>query len=333
MSQTFTALQVSETADRQFSRSLVERSTDQLPDGEVLIEVAYSSLNYKDALSATGNKGVTRSYPHTPGIDAAGRVADSSSDDFGVGDEVLVTGFDLGMNTAGGYGGYIRVPAGWVVKLPAGLGLRDSMVYGTAGFTAALSVAKLRHAGLQPEQGEVLVTGASGGVGSIGVALLAKLGYRVVAGSGKPQAQELLRELGAKDFVGREELADDGKRPLLKERWAGVLDTVGGDILASALKAVRYGGCVSCCGLVASPQLSTSVFPFILRGVDLLGVDSVALPMAPRLELWQHLAGDWRLERGQLDALTTEVDLETLNSTWIDKILAGQVQGRVLVKL
>ena len=329
MSAAFQALWVTESADDSFERSIIQRHTDDLPAGDVLINVSYSSLNYKDALSATGNKGVTRQYPHTPGIDAAGTVAASNTVDFKEGDEVLVTGYDLGMNTPGGYGEFIRVPAAWVVKLPAGLTLQDSMIYGTAGFTAALSVHKLQQAGLQPDQGEVLVTGATGGVGCVGVALLAKLGYSVVAGTGKAAAHDWLRGLGAQAFLSREELVDDSKRPLLKGRWAGVLDTVGGDVLATALKNTRYNGCVSCCGLVASPSLKTTVLPFILRGVDLLGVDSVEIDRAPRLSLWQHLASDWKLD--DLTGLMTECDLNALSNIWIDKILQGQVQGRVVV--
>lgn len=331
MSHDFQALCINETEDGNYVRSIIDRSSDDLPAGDILIKVAYSSLNYKDGLSASGNKGVTRQYPHTPGIDAAGVVAASGSSDFKEGDEVLVTGYDLGMNTAGAFAGYIRVPAAWVVKLPAGLSQQESMIIGTAGFTAALSVRKLQHAGVKPDQGEVLVTGASGGVGSVGVALLAKLGYQVVAGTGKPEAKDLLTKLGAQSFISREELVDDSKRPLLKGRWAGVLDTVGGDILTTALKATQYGGAVSCCGLVASPKLNMMVFPFILRGIDLLGVDSVELPMPPRLETWNLLAKDWKLD--SLNDLMTECDLEALKDTWIDKILAGQVMGRVVVKL
>ena len=343
----FKALRVTRNGDN-YNMAVEEQQTDDLPAGEILVRVHYSSLNYKDALSASGNPGVTRNFPHTPGIDAAGVVEASDDKRFKSGDEVIVTGYDLGMNTPGGYGGYIRVPASWVVKLPAGLSLQQSMIYGTAGFTAALSVAKLQHAGLRPDQGEVVVTGASGGVGSIGVALLAKLGYEVIAGTGKAEAQEFLcGTLGAKSCLSRDDLADDApKRPLSKPRWAGVLDTVGGDILATALKSTRYGGRVSCAGAASSdsplselqsdslppPSLpSDSVFPFILRGVDLLGVDSVELPMAPRLELWQHLATDWNI--APLQDLMTEIDLNALNDVWIDKILAGQVLGRVVVKL
>lgn len=326
----FNALWITETPEKTYQHNLIERSIHDLPPGEVLIRVQYSSLNYKDALSASGNKGVTRSYPHTPGIDAAGVVEHSENPAFSVGDAVLVTGFDLGMNTAGGFAGYIRVPASWVVKLPEGLSLRDSMIYGTAGFTAALSIYKLEYAGLTPDNGEVLVTGATGGVGSIAVALLAKLGYHVVASSGKSSAHEFLRSLGAAEIVSREELQDESDKPMVKGRWAGVLDTVGGAILANALKALKYGGKASCCGLVASPQLHTTVFPFILRGVDLLGVDSVACPMDVRLQLWGKMANDWRLD--SLETLVTEVSLEALKDTYLDKILQGQVQGRVVVQ-
>ncbi len=326
----FNALWVTETPEKTYQRQIIQRSVSDLPAGDVLIRVSYSSLNYKDALSASGNKGVTRNYPHTPGIDAAGIVEHSDSPAFQTGDAVVVTGFDLGMNTAGGFAGYIRVPAAWVVKLPAGISLRDSMVYGTAGFTAALSVFKLEHAGLRPEQGEVLVTGATGGVGSIAVAILSQLGYRVVAGSGKSSAQDFLKQLGATETLSREDLQDESNKPLLKGRWAGVLDTVGGKILGTALKTLQYGGKASCCGLVASPELQTTVFPFILRGVDLLGVDSVECPMETRLILWDKLANDWKIP--SLDTLMTEISLEELESVYLDKILRGQVQGRVVVR-
>ncbi|EIJ41434.1 putative quinone oxidoreductase, YhdH/YhfP family [Beggiatoa alba B18LD] len=331
MNQKFTALWVTENSDKTVTRQVLERSIDELPTGDVLIKVVYSSLNYKDALSATGHKGVTRKYPHTPGIDAAGTVAATTDNRFQVGESVLVTGYDLGMNTAGGFAEYIRVPANWVVKLPQGLTLQESMIYGTAGFTAALSVHKLQHAGLTPEKGEVLVTGATGGVGSVGVALLAKLGYHVVAGTGKASSHDFLKQLGATTIIPREELVEISNRPLSKGRWAGVLDTVGGDILTTALKSTKYMGYVSCCGLVASPDLNTNVYPFILRGVDLLGVDSVECPMSIRLPLWQRMASDWKIDLTQL--MTDECDLATLNNQYIDKILQGQALGRVVVKL
>lgn len=331
MSDTFPALWITETAEGSFQRDIVERRTDDLPDGEVLVKVSYSALNYKDALSASGNKGVTRHFPHTPGIDAAGVVAESRSADFQPGMEVLVTSYDLGMNTSGGFAGYIRVPAEWVVPLPAGLSLQDSMILGTAGLTAAISIHKLRHAGVMPDKGEVLVTGASGGVGSLGVAILARLGYTVIAGTGKTAAQDWLRGLGAKGFVSREALLDTSGKPLLKPQWAGILDTVGGDVLATALKTTQPQGAVSCCGNVASIKLPTTVFPFILRGIDLLGVDSQNYPMAQRRELWTKLAADWK--PADLASMMTATDLTALKDHWIDGILAGGVQGRVVVKL
>ncbi len=331
MSETFQSLWITETEDGKFERQIAERDTADLPEGEVLVKVAYSALNYKDALSASGNKGVTRNYPHTPGIDAAGVVAESASSDFKPGDEVLVTSYDLGMNTNGGFGGYIRVPVEWVIPLPAGLNLRESMILGTAGLTAAISIHKLRHAEVTPDKGEVLVTGASGGVGSLGVAILSRLGYTVVAGTGKAAAHEWLRGLGASGFVGREELVDDSGKPLLKSRWAGVLDTVGGEVLATALKTTHAHGAVSCCGNVASPKLPTTVFPFILRGLDLLGVDSQNYPMPQRRELWNKLAGEWKPEK--LNDIMTETDLAELKDRWIDTILAGGVRGRVVIRL
>ncbi len=331
MSMTFPALWIEETSDGSYQRRIIERTTDDLPAGEVLIKVRYSSLNYKDALSSIGNKGVTRNYPHTPGIDAAGTVVESGNPRFATGDEVLVTGFDLGMNTHGGFAGYIRVPADWVVKRPDGLTLQESMILGTAGFTAAISVHKLQHAGVHPDNGEVLVTGASGGVGSLSVAILAGLGYQVVAGTGKADAHDFLRQLGAQGFLNREELVDESGRPLLKSRWAGVLDTVGGAALDTAIKSTQPGGAVSCCGNVASPKLDLTVFPFILRGVDLLGVDSQNCPMSLRQDLWQRLAGPWK--PAQLASVMTATDLNGLNDTWIDAILQSRVHGHIVVEL
>lgn len=327
---TFTALQVTELVPASFTRALVERHISELPPGDVLIKVAYSSLNYKDALSATGNKGITRRYPHTPGIDAAGTIAHSTDGRFREGDAVFVTGYDLGMNTAGGFGGYIRVPANWVVKLPAGLSLRESMIYGTAGFTAALSVFKMQLNGLTPEQGEILVTGATGGVGSLAIAILSKLGYRVVAVTGKPEQRDFLQRLGAHEIVPREALKDEPQRPLLKMRWAGVVDTVGGEILVAALKAVHYDGQVACCGMVTSTQLALTIFPFILRGINLLGIASAECQMKVRLQLWDLLASTWKIDT---QSVVTECDLGTLNSVYIDRILQGQVCGRVIVNL
>jgi len=327
---TFRALVVSKTDEKTFTREITERSISDLPEGEVLIRVHFSSLNYKDGLSCIGNPGVTRNYPHTPGIDASGKVTESSDSQFKTGDSVIVTSYDLGMNTSGGFGEYIRVPADWVVPLPEGLSFKDAMVYGTAGFTAALSVNALQKHGVSPEQGEIVVTGSTGGVGSISVALLSHLGYNVVAATGKTNETEYLSGLGAKEIIHRDEVKDDSKKPLLRERWAGAIDTVGGTTLATLLKATKRGGAVASTGLVDSADLPTSVFPFILRGVSLLGIDSGFTPTKLRREIWNKLAGDWELS--QLDQLKIDCNLEGLDPE-IDKILAGGQRGRVVVDL
>jgi acrylyl-CoA reductase (NADPH) len=326
----FKAMLVTEFEDKTFKREIVQRDISELSEGDVLINVKYSSLNYKDALSASGNKGVTRKYPHTPGIDAAGIVILSSSDKFKSGEEVVVTGYDLGMNTSGGFSEYIRVPAEWVVRLQENMTLKESMMYGTAGFTAALSVYKLINSGVRPEDGEILVTGATGGVGSIAVGILHKLGYTVIAGTGKAEAKEMLLRTGAKDIILREELDDKSGKALLKPRWAGVIDTVGGNILATALKTTKYGGSVTSCGNAASHEFSITVYPFILKGVNLLGVDSVQCPMELRLKLWELLSEEWKLEN--LEKNIEEVTLEGLEEK-IAMILHGKVAGRVIVNL
>jgi acrylyl-CoA reductase (NADPH) len=330
LQQNFKALVVSETAPKQFLREIKRKTFTELPANEVLIEVKYSSLNYKDALSATGNKGVTRNYPHTPGIDAAGVVAESSNLAFEEGDEVIVTGFDLGMNTSGGFGRYIRVPASWVLRLPGNLTLRESMAYGTAGFTAALCVLKLQAHGLTKDSGEVLVTGATGGVGSIAVGILAKAGFRVVAATGKTKERDFLTGLGAVEVITRAEADDSSGRPMLKGRWGGVVDTVGGNILATAIKSTKEEGCVACCGNAMSADLAISVFPFILRGVSLLGVNSVDIPTGDRLLAWQKLAQDWKIDLSS--DLVSECSLEEL-SPKIDQILKGGIRGRIVVNL
>jgi acrylyl-CoA reductase (NADPH) len=326
----FKVMVVSEVEGNKYSRNILHREISDLPVGEVLINVKYSSLNYKDALSATGNKGVTRKYPHTPGIDAAGVVAESNHESFKAGDEVIVTGYDLGMNTSGGFSEFIRVPAQWVVKLPKNLSLMESMIYGTAGFTAALSVFKMIEAGVKSEDGEILVTGATGGVGSTAVSILNKLGYSVIAGTGKPEAKDMMIKTGAKDIILREELDDKAGKALLRERWAGVIDTVGGNILATAIKCTKYGGAVTACGNVASHEFSSSVYPFILRGVSLLGVDSVQCPMKLRVRLWDLLSSEWKPDNLGLNV--EEVSLEGLEEK-IDAILGGKITGRILVNI
>ena len=326
----FTAMVVQETPDNRFLRSIVERSLSTLPSGEVLIRVRYSSLNYKDALSASGNRGVTKRYPHTPGIDAAGVVEESSSTVFQTGDKVIVTGYDLGMNTSGGFAQYIRVPADWVVKLPQNLSLRESMSYGTAGFTAALSLLKLREHNISPEQGEILVTGATGGVGSIAVSMLSTSGFSVVAASGKKDRKQFLLALGAKEVISREDVLDPSGKALMKPRWSAVIDTVGGDMLATALKSTHYGGMVTCCGNVASAELHTTVFPFILRGISLIGIDSAYCPMPVRLKTWEKIAQERNPEH--LNHLVAEISLDELE-THIEHILQGKLRGRVIINL
>jgi putative YhdH/YhfP family quinone oxidoreductase len=328
--QTYKCLLVEETEPKNFSRKVTEKSIEDLPDGDLLIKVRFSSLNYKDALSASGNRGVTRNFPHTPGIDAAGEVVECESGDFVAGEEVIVTGYDLGMNTPGGFGQYIRIPSAWALRLPDGLALKESMALGTAGFTAALSVLKLEQGGVTPEDGEILVTGATGGVGSIAVSILAGSGYRVVAVTGKPDQAGFLKSLGAAEIMGREEVLEGSDKPMLKERWAGVVDVVGGDILAAAIKATIYGGVVTCCGLVGSMDLNMNVFPFILRGVSLMGVDSVQVDMELRHQVWGRLASEWKPAR--LAETAAECTLNELDKK-IDQILAGKLKGRTVVDL
>ncbi len=326
----FQALVVRKEGDGACHRQVESRSLAELPENEVLIRVSYSSLNYKDALSADGNRGVTRRYPHTPGIDAAGQVRSSTVRDFAPGMNVLCMGYDLGMNTPGGFGEYIRVPASWVMELPIGLSLLESMQLGTAGFTAAQCVHTLLEHGLKPDSGPVLVTGATGGVGSLVIRLLAHLGYRAVAVTGKSDQEPYLRKLGADAVVGREQLLRGQGKMLLRERWAGVVDTVGGEILATAVKATCYGGMVTCCGNAASGDLPLNVYPFILRGVVLAGIDSANCPMSRRQEIWHKLAGEWKLTG--LDSLARVVSLPELDEE-IKRMLQGRALGRVVVDL
>jgi len=324
----FKALIVKEINGK-FIRDIAEKSIDELPAGDVLIKVKYSSLNYKDALSATGNKGVTRMYPHTPGIDAAGIVEESSDPSFKQGDKVLVTGYDLGMNTSGGFAEYIRVPAGWIVKLPGNLTLKESMMLGTAGFTAALSLYKLEKAGLD-KNGEIIVTGATGGVGSIAAALLSQQGYNVVASTRKNDRLNYLNQLGVKTVINSSEVNDQTGKPLLNRRWKGAVDTVGGNILSTVVRSMDYRCSVASCGNALSPDFKITVYPFILRGVNLLGINSAETPIELRKIIWQKLSGEWKIHN--LEKIITECSLEELNEK-IDLILQGQITGRILVNI
>lgn len=329
----FSAFEVREVAGDGvpgFAGQRVQRRVHELPDGDVLVRVAWSSLNYKDALSSHGNRGVTRLYPHVPGIDAAGHVVFSRSPAAQVGDEVIVTGHDLGMNTSGGFAEYIRVPAQWLVPLPPALSLKESMIYGTAGLTAALCLEKLLGNGLTPEQGEVLVTGATGGVGSIAVALLSKLGFEVVACTGKPEMSDFLHRLGARTIISRSQLHDAGTRPLLKERWSGAVDVAGGAMLWSILRSLRYGGSVASCGLADAPSFEASVFPFILRNVNLLGVDSANVTFETRCRMWNRLANEWRIP--QLQEISKIITFNELNDE-LKVFLEGGARGRCVLDL
>lgn len=330
MSGSFKAYEVSEGEDGKFSGRIVSREVDQLPAGEVLVQVQYSCLNYKDALSNIGNRGVTRNYPHTPGIDAAGVVRKSYSDRFSSGQQVIATGYDLGMNTAGTFAEMIRVPADWVLPLPEGLSARESMIIGTAGFTAAQCVEKLMHNGLEAGDGPVLVTGASGGVGIMAVALLAKLGFAVTASTGKEASHELLKALGAAEIIDRNVLSEANPRPMLKQQWAGAVDVVGGETLSNVVKSLRYGASVACCGLVESPEFPATVFPFILRAANLLGIDSAEAPPEKKIALWKRLASDWK--PAGLENIATEIGLDQLSES-LNKVLRGQALGRFLLRL
>jgi len=328
MSGKFKALIVKEEHGK-FIREITDRSIDDLPPGDILINVQYSSLNYKDALSAAGNKGVTRRYPHTPGIDAAGVVVDTKSSKFTEGDEVLVTGYDLGMNTSGGFAEFIRVPAEWVVKIPDRLFIKESMILGTAGLTAGLALDRMEENGLDKE-GEVLVTGASGGVGSMATAILAKQGYKVVAGTGKTNQENYLKEIGAISLISRDEMIDKSRKALLSGRWSGVVDNVGGEILSTAIASTKQWGVVAACGNAASVELNTTVFPFILRGISLLGINSEKTPIELREKMWEKLANEWKPQN--LRVMYEECSLEETNKK-IEEILQGKIKGRVLVNV
>ena len=326
---TYKGLMIRETAEKQFQRAIEELSVDALPAGDVLVKVLYSSLNYKDMLSSIGNRGVTRKYPHTPGIDAAGIVEESSAVEFKPGDEVIVTSYDLGMNTSGGLGQYIRVPSSWVVKKPAGLSLRESMIFGTAGFTAALSILRLVDFGMDPAD-EILVTGASGGVGSIAVSILSHSGYSVTALNSLQDEREFLTGIGAKSIIEPAELVDETGRPLLKERWTKCVDTLGGDVLTSAIRSIRGYGAITCCGNVISPDLKLTVFPFILRGVTLFGIDSQNCPMPLRQRAWDMIADKWKFP--WMEKLAAEVPLGGVTEE-LDSIKSGKHKGRTVVKM
>ena len=318
-----------EEKEGSFTRQIKSKLVSDLPEGDLLIKVHYSSLNYKDALSASGNKGVTRNYPHTPGIDAVGTVVSSKTNKFQVEDKVIVTSYDLGMNTAGGFGQYIRVPEDWAVKLPENLSMKEAMNIGTAGLTAGISVLKLTET-VKPEDGEIIVSGATGGVGALSVSILKKLGYSISAITGKESASDYLLNLGAEHIIFRKDFESIENRPLLKPAFAGAIDTVGGVILENIIKSTKAMGVVTCCGNVASPKLSLTVFPFILRGIALIGIDSQNFPMAQRVSVWNKLAKEWKPD--QLIDTCTEITLNELDEK-IDLMLKGKLKGRTVIKM
>lgn len=330
MIQQFDALVVNKQDD-QFTVNIQQLSLDDLPQGEVLIRVHYSGVNYKDSLAAIPNGNIVSGYPIVPGIDMAGVVVSSEDSRFKEGDEVIATSYGIGVSQSGGYSQFARVPAEWIVPLPDGLTMKEAMIIGTAGFTAALSVLRLEENNLTPGQGSVLVTGATGGVGSFAVSILSKLGYSVEASTGKESEHGYLKAIGASTIVSREDVYDGKLRALGKQKWSGAVDPVGGEPLASVLSQIKYGGAVAVSGLTAGTSLPATVFPFILRGVNLLGIDSVNCPMDTRLKVWQRLATDFKLE--DLEQLVQqEITLKELPDV-LPTLLKGEARGRTIVKL
>lgn len=326
----YKAFIVRENEDGSFSRRIEEKSTTELPNHEVLIKVSYAALNYKDALSSSGHKGITRQFPHTPGVDACGIVVSCTDDSFKNGDHVIVTSYDFGMNTSGGFQEFIRVPSKWPLKLPEGMTLEESMVLGTGGFTAALSLYKMEQNGQSPSMGPILVTGSTGGVGSMAVNIAAEQGYEVIAASGKKESHDYLKELGASKIISREDVNDQSGRPLLRTQWAGAIDTVGDNTLATCIKACGRNGSIAVCGLVQSPKLETTVYPFILNGINVLGIETAETPREIRLKIWKLLASNWKPKK--LNSMKRIISMDELENS-IELMLKGKSFGRVVVKL
>lgn len=325
---TFRCYHVRKTAAEKVEASVENRPFREIPPGDTVIRVEASSLNYKDAMAATGHPGIVKSFPHVPGIDAAGTIIHSASPQWKAGQPVIMTGYQQGAERWGAWAEYVRVPAEWVVPLPAGLNLREAMILGTAGFTAAQCVWSLQHHDIMPDSGPVVVTGATGGVGILSLMLLAKLGYEVTAVSGKTDRYDWLRSLGAADVIGRDAVHDDSDRALLRSRWAGAVDTVGGETLTTLIRSLHHRGCVAACGLVGGHELPLTVYPFILRGVTLDGIDSAMCPYERRLEIWSKLAGEWKLDN--LEQLATDVGLDGVGEK-VQQMLAGNITGRIVV--
>lgn len=325
----YRALRVYERAHKGFERKIETLNTSDLPANEVLVRVIYSGINYKDALSAFGNKGVTKNYPFTPGIDAAGIVEESDSPLFQKGDKVIAGGYDLGMNTPGGFGEYIRVPGSWLVKLPQWMSLRESMIIGGTGFTAGMSVMNLVEQGVKPEDGPVLVTGAAGGVGSWSVLILKKLGYTVIAGTSSiDDSVDFIERLGADKHMDKSVLDDKSGKALLIWKWAGAIENVGGNILVTALKACKPGGTVTCCGNIYSAELNMTVYPFILNGIKLIGISAQNTPMEIRRKVWNKFQDEYRVD---LPDIVREITLEELPAA-LELAISKKNRGQVLLK-
>ena len=327
---TFSCFLVEKDASGEVRRHIAQRTRTDLPAGDVLVRVAFSSLNYKDALAAQAHPGVVRKLPHVPGIDAAGTVAESGDSRFKAGDQVVITGYELGAGQWGGWAELVRVPADWIVPLPAGLSLEEAMILGTAGFTAAQCVQAIQLNEVNPSSGEIVVTGSTGGVGCLAVKMLAKLGYTVVAVTGKPQLESRLKQWGATRVIGRGEVNNSSDKPLLGARWAGAVDTVGGSTLTTLIRETMPYGVVAACGLVGGIDLPLTVHPFILRGVTLAGIGSAMLRSDRRLEIWRKLSSDWRLD--DLESLATTIGLSQLEEH-VQRILRGEITGRTVVAL
>ena len=328
MDSLFKAFTVFENEDGSFKSEIISKSIDDLPPGDVLVRVDFSSLNYKDALSATGNKGVTKKYPHTPGIDAVGTVEDTSHSSFKIGDQVIVSGYDMGQNTAGGFGEYIRVPREWVALMPEGLTKKESIILGTAGMTAGLSLRELQKKnGIEGKL--AIVTGATGGVGCLAVKLLSQLGADVTAVTGKVDSEDFLKSIGAVEVINREQLAENFHQPLASGKWDIGVDVVGGEMLAGLMTCLKLGGSVACCGLVGGSTIETTIFPYILRGNSLIGIDSGNIPISEKEEIWMLFANEWKIE---LNDLSRTITLNELDQE-IESILKGGQVGRIIVSL
>ena len=324
------AFLVEKIGDKEFTADVKEVAIPKCGENEIVIKVTYSSLNYKDALSSVGNPGVTRNFPHITGIDVAGTVYESTSSIFKVGERVLVTGYDMGMNTNGGHAEFVKIPADGVARIPDAITDKEIMTFGTAGLTAALSVNELMDNGVRPESGSILVTGATGGVGSIAVSILSKIGFTVIAISGKEEKIDYLKRIGASEVILRDTFNEEAKKPMMAEKYAGVVDTVGGEVLANALKYIKYDGVATCCGLTSSHELNTNVFPFILRGVRLIGIDSVECKLEKKQAAWEKIASKWKIDT--LSNITNEITLNEVKDAY-SLLLAGKAVGRYVVRI